>query len=404
MQKELHDDFFDKMQNEQQIIRDKLGMAEDEEERTEIAEEGNRKMMSYARRLNGMVQDGVDMNLGTFASLCRLEFFKDLKNWFVDFDIEHPMLSDLGDRKKMASALFGHAELCDLDKYALVSVVDKIASADALGRQMPLDIMESISKEQIAGHVLSERRRNAYRYTFQTLFRFFQFSPWSDQTVNPFRMGPFLTDYNILAPMFTDSFLWESSKLFIRNSFYSHPAAYLRSWMQRNGQTDEALQLLAHCDKCLGESQERLQCLMELEKRHPEDMRIVQETGLCLVQEKRYEEALKRFFHLEVTENYLHGSARAIAWCSLMTGNMVRACRYYRKLLDWQGGPSWEDVLNAGHCAWLNGDPVEASRLYNRYLSMHKDNLTAFDNDREVLMELGFTADDISLMRDTVSK
>ena len=35
---------------------------------------------------------------------------------------------------------------------------------------------------------------------------------------------------------------------------------------------------------------------------------------------------------------------------------------------------------------------------------MHKDNLTAFDNDREVLMELGFTADDISLMRDTVSK
>lgn len=404
MQKKLHDDFFDKMQNEQQIIRDKLGMAEDEEERTEIAEEGNRKMMSYARRLNGMVQDGVDMNLGTFASLCRLEFFKELKNWFVDFDIEHPMLSDLGDRKKMASALFGHAELCDLDKYALVSVVDKIASADALGRQMPLDIMESISKEQIAGHVLSERRRNAYRYTFQTLFRFFQFSPWSDQTVNPFRMGPFLTDYNILAPMFTDSFLWESSKLFIRNSFYSHPAAYLRSWMQRNGQTDEALQLLAHCDKCLGESQERLQCLMELEKRHPEDMRILQETGLCLVQEKRYEEALKRFFHLEVTENYLHGSARAIAWCSLMTGNMVRASRYYRKLLDWQGGPSWEDVLNAGHCAWLNGDPVEASRLYNRYLSMHKDNLTAFDNDREVLMELGFTADDISLMRDTVSK
>ena len=132
-------------------------------------------------------------------------------------------------------------------------------------------------------------------------------------------------------------------------------------------------------------------------------MRMVQEVGLCLIQEKRYEEALKRFFHLEVTDNYLHGSARAIAWCSMMTGNMTRARRYYQKLMDWEGGPSWEDLLNAGHCAWLNGDPVEASKLYHKYLSIQKDDLTAFDNDCDTLMTLGLSADDISLMRDTIA-
>mgnify|MGYP003548616781 FL=1 len=55
--------------------------------------------------------------------------------------------------------------------------------------------------------------------------------------------------------------------------------------MQRNGQTDEALELLAYCDKYLGETGERLECLLELEKRHPNNMRMVQEVGLCLIQE-----------------------------------------------------------------------------------------------------------------------
>jgi tetratricopeptide (TPR) repeat protein len=404
MQKKLHEEVFDKMHKEQQILREKLGLTDDEEERMEIAEEGNKKMMSYVQKMNTMIQDGIDMNIGTFAALKGMEFFKELRNWFIDFDINHPGLDTLGEKKKLANALFGHAELCDLDKYALTSVINKIASVEAMNQQLPPEVLEQMGTGGMKEKVAMERQHNAYRYTFQTLFRFFQLSPWKDETTNPFRLGPFLTDHNILAPLVTDDFLWENSNLFIRNSFYSHPATYLRTWMARNGQTNEALELLAHCHKHLGDTRSRLECLLELEKRNPEDMRLVQETGLCLVHEKRFDEALQRFFHLEVTEHYLRGSARAIAWCSIMTGNIARAGRYYKKLLEWQGGPSWEDLLNAGHCAWLAGDPVEASALYQRYLSMHKDNLMAFDNDHDTLLSLGFTADDIRLMRDTVNE
>ena len=402
MQKKLHDEVFDKIHKEQQIMREKLGIEDDEDIRIEIAEEGNKRMMSFVQKLNDMIQDGIDMNISNFATLHKVDFFKELRNWFMDFDINHPHLQNLGDKKKIAETLFGYAEMCDLDKYAFTYVVDKIASAESLANKIPHQVSDKLSEDEIKAHILGERQKNAYRYTFQTLFRFFQFSPWKDHTINPFRLGPFLTDHSILAPMITDKFLWESAQLFIKNSFFSHPAAYLRSWMQRNGQSDEALELLAHCYKYLGENTERMECLMELENRHPHNMRMVQEVGLCLIQAKRYEEALQRFFHLEVTNNYLHGSARAIAWCSMMTGNMARAKRYYQKLMDWDGGPSWEDVLNAGHCAWLNGNPVEASRLYNKYLFMHKDNLNAFDNDHETLISLGLSADDISLMRDTI--
>lgn len=402
MQKKLQEEVINKIQKEQIIIREKLGMEDDEDARLEIAEEGNKKIMPYVQKINDMVKDGIDMNLGVFASLHKLDFFKELSHWFIDYDINNPKLEDIGEKRKLAYTLFAHAELCDLDKYALTFVVNKVAAADNI-QQLSKQVIEQIPEAELEATLADERQRNAYRYTFQTLLRFFHFSPWRKEVANPFAMEPFLTDHNILAPMITDKFLLETSKLLIRNSFYSRSAMYLRSWMQRNGETEETLKLLALCDKHNGDNAERLVCLLKLEEMNPEDMRLKQEVGLCLINEKRYEEALKRFFHLEVTENFLHGSARAIAWCSLMTGNTDRANRYYRKLLEWEGGPSWEDLLNAGHCTWKNGDPIEASRLYSQYLALSKDELRAFDNDYDTLLLLGLSADDISLMRDTIS-
>jgi hypothetical protein len=101
--------------------------------------------------------------------------------------------------------------------------------------------------------------------------------------VNPFKITPFLSDHSLIAPLISDDFLIETAKLFISNSFYSHSAMYLRRWMMQNIHTDDALKLLAHCDKNLGEDEERLECLLELEKRTPDDMHLVKETGLCLI-------------------------------------------------------------------------------------------------------------------------
>lgn len=400
-QKQIQHDIFDKMQKEQMKIREKMGMADDEEQRMEIAEEGNKNMHFYVEKLNKMAQDGIDMNLGTFASLSKLEIFSKLQPWLADFDIDNPALSDLGDAKPLANAIFGHAELCDIDKYALSCAINKITSIEAMKKQIPQQILD-VNDERLVQMRQAEREHNAYRYAFQTLLRFFMFSPWHHTTINPFNLTPYFTEVPILLPFIDDNFLIETSRLFLRHANYIHAATYLRSWMHRNGQTEETLRMLAQCDKHLGENTERLQCLMELEKSNPDDMYIVQETGLCLINEKRYDEALKRFFHLEVKETSPRSSARAIAWCSMMTGNITRAQRYYQKLLDWQGGPSWEDLLNAGHCAWINGDPIQASALYNRYIALHQDSLTAFDNDYDTLIYLGVSEEDICLMRETI--
>ena len=404
IQKKLHDEVFVQLQKEQQILRDKLGMTDDEETRMELTEEGNKKMQSFAKRLSNLAKDGIDMNVSTFGQLRSIDFLKDLENWFIDFEITHPELKQLGDKLPLAKALFNHAELCDLDKYAMSLMIDKLQTPENLLKQLPVDLLNRMQDDfDVRDAYLEEREDNAYRYTFQTLFRFFLYSPWASELVNPFKMEPFLADYSILSPIIGDKFLLESAKLFVQNSFNNHAKAHLRSWIQRNEKTNEALELLALCHKHTGENKERLECLEELGSRHPDDLHLVQETGLCLINEKRYEEALQRFFHLEVKEHYLRGSARAIAWCSLLTGNYTRSQRYYAKLLKWEGGPSWEDLLNAGHSAWVSGDPVEASRLYTHYLNQHADNLQAFDNDHQVLLSLGISEEDIALMRETIS-
>ena len=249
IQKKLHDEVFVQLQKEQQILRDKLGMTDDEETRMELTEEGNKKMQSFAKRLSNLAKDGIDMNVSTFGQLRSIDFLKDLENWFIDFEITHPELKQLGDKLPLAKALFNHAELCDLDKYAMSLMIDKLQTPENLLKQLPVDLLNRMQDDfDVRDAYLEEREDNAYRYTFQTLFRFFLYSPWASELVNPFKMEPFLADYSILSPIIGDKFLLESAKLFVQNSFYNHAKAHLRSWIQRNRRINPCFHLT--CRKC----------------------------------------------------------------------------------------------------------------------------------------------------------
>jgi tetratricopeptide (TPR) repeat protein len=162
---------------------------------------------------------------------------------------------------------------------------------------------------------------------------------------------------------------------------------------------------LAHCDKYLGENEERLQCLMELENRNPEDMELVKETGLCLIAMKRYEEAQKRFFQLEVTEHYLRGSARAIAWCSFMVDNHDRARTYYEKLLA-TPERTMQDWLNAAHVELVTRNNGKAIEYYRKAAALCKDDEEFSSNlmaDSKILVAKGISTNDLILVRDIVS-
>ena len=150
-----------------------------------------------------------------------------------------------------------------------------------------------------------------------------------------------------------------------------------------------------------------LGCLEKLVIINPGDARLISETGLCLMQLGRYEEAANRFYELEYKGERVLPSWRAIAWCNFKMGRLEQADKYYRKILQHEKA-TWEDYLNAGHTAWCRKQTPEAVALYRQYIERYRQKKNAegasplkpFDDDREELLQHGIPSLDIDLMHD----
>ena len=95
---------------------------------------------------------------------------------------------------------------------------------------------------------------------------------------------------------------------------------------------------------------------------------------------------------------------RALAWCSLLSGNLEQAETYYAKILALN--PSASDYFNAGHSAWLNHDITEAVCRYQASVESSKLEFVApdfFDADAWLLKEYGVTRNELLLMRDAIN-
>lgn len=385
------------------------------------SDEYKKKMDGYMKEIMHLVEEGVDVNAGSFGQVCKTPFFSTLKNWLVDFDANHPGLELNDSDRKLMTLSLKNTNLCELDKYAFSNHMDRMLSKQGIGTD-DRERLANVAEMMEEGEIEDMSDMFSYRNVFQTMYRFFNYSPWHEALDNPFHFGPYLSDTSLLMPMLTDDFLWSAAQWFARYGMYTHPAMYLRTLLTRNGERQDWMRLLAECDEHLGETREQLTMLQKLERLNPDDIAIAQQLGMVLTHMGRYQEALQYLFHADVVESddpeaneqvarKSHDTARAIAWCSLMTGNTRRSERYYHRLLNWQGGPRWEDVLNAGHSAWLSGDPVRASKLYTDALKQKaagrpltpEQFLQPLTNDIPYLRQLGFSTEDIDLMSESIT-
>ena len=371
--------------------------------------EYKQRMDGYMREIMHLVKEGVDVNASSFGQVCNTPFFATLKNWLLDFDANHPGLELSDTDRRIMTLSLRNTNLCELDKYAFSGRMDQMLDKHGIVNDEREKLAE-IAELMEAGEVEDLSDMFSYRNVFQTMYRFFNYSPWHEVLENPFNFGPYLSDTALLMPILTDDFLWNAAQWFAHYGMYTHPAMYLRTLLTRNGERQEWMRLLVDCDQHLGETQEQVTLLKKLEELNPQDVSIAQQLGIVLTHLGEYEQALPRLFHADVVESK-HDTTRAIAWCSLMTRNVKRSERYYRRLLNWEGGPRWEDLLNAGHSAWLSGDPQRAGILYTKALTQKaagkslttEQFLLPLTNDIPYLKQLGFPTEDIALMCKRIS-
>ena len=145
-----------------------------------------------------------------------------------------------------------------------------------------------------------------------------------------------------------------------------------------------------------------MELLLQAEKRSADNLSLQIQIGDCLVDLKRYDDALTRFFKVDYLKPDYPKAWRAIAWCAFLADRLDRAREYYDKLLD--NKPTGNDCLNAGHAYFVDGDIQRAVSLYRQSRkSLGAEQFEKeFRKDEPLLLERGVSQSDIPLLLDLI--
>lgn len=377
---------------------------------------------------------GADIYYSTFSTLKRYPFFNNAANWLYPFEENHPGIPKQIRKtglKGIANALLKSDVLCDSDKYSFCMLTTQMTDGQVnmIISQLP----------EMGGYdtAIAQTSESTCRNYLRNLFRFFYLYSEKSKPANPFETDMSLLDCNELAEAFKDkteinkisayaikkgkydmaiSFLllsetkgFADSEVYQelgfcyqkKKSYFDAIAAYEKA-NALSGDSKWTLQHLAQTNRIVGNYKDALNYYRLLETAKGEDAKIAFRCGECLVHLESYDDAMHEFFKAEYLNPDMTAATRAIAWCSILTDDIKQARKYYDKLLlkEEQG----EDLLNAGHAAWIDGDTKAAVELYSRaYAELKREEfLKRMQSDKEILKTHGISNYDITFMSDIV--
>lgn len=399
--------------------------------------ESNPEWKSFEQQVGKLAEleaAGADIYYSTFSTLKRYPFFNNAANWLYPFEENHPGIPKQIRKtglKGIANALLKSDVLCDSDKYSFCMLTTQMTDGQVnmIISQLP----------EMGGYdtAIAQTSESTCRNYLRNLFRFFYLYSGKSKPANPFETDMSLLDCNELAEAFKDkteinkisayaikkgkydmaiSFLllsetkgFADSEVYQelgfcyqkKKSYFDAIAAYEKA-NALSGDSKWTLQHLAQTNRIVGNYKDALNYYRLLETAKGEDAKIAFRCGECLVHLESYDDAMHEFFKAEYLNPDMTAATRAIAWCSILTDDIKQARKYYDKLLlkEEQG----EDLLNAGHAAWIDGDTKAAVELYSRaYAELKREEfLKRMQSDKEILKTHGISNYDITFMSDIV--
>ena len=381
------------------------------------------KMANHARDIDNLRQAGLDINASSFVHLKRFAFFNHPAHWFYPFsesvaEAREGLTRANGSHDRITLSIMASSRFCNSDCYSYTSMIAHLRrggrhhTLDELGEQLE-EFQEAMDKFDDGEEEVSSFKKGLDSFTAycQDIHRFFynlqtkeecSFKPFSPDDRRQLPMLPLFddlfTDEKSLTPCIDSLLLlgdFERAVVFIdyviehfgadASMLYSRGYALmqLQQWhraldafQQRLIIDDdsETLLCMARCFEALGQWENALPLLQaelqrSLEANDDEAADIVEETGRCLIQLRRWDDAAQLFFRLEFMNTHLNVVRRAIAWCSIHQGKYERAVQYYKAIID-KKKATWEDYLNLGHALWLQELTQDAVAAYKKSLTM----------------------------------
>ncbi|MBP1675562.1 MAG: Tetratricopeptide 1 repeat-containing protein [Bacteroidetes bacterium] len=394
------------------------------------------------RELSELQMEGADVYMSTFSLLKNFPFFNEISNWFLPFDTQATVVNELfeSDEKSVLSAFVGNNAMCNSDKYSfclsILQMPEMQRSNLKQSFRMETEQLEEMARDEA---VLTPdlASKNISKQYIQDLFRFFRLYPQHNAFADMFNTaltmhGSFLFDIladssdlksDIAEYYFLKSHYKQAISLYEELIAEHSPTASLYQKLgysyQQTSQLDKALDAylkadiiqpddlwtlrkIALCYKLSGNYAKALEYYQHLDFLKPGQQNIQLQTGKCLVQLKRFKEALNLYFQLDNGNDPNIKIWRAISWCAFVSNNMAQADYYSQKVLE--DAPMEHDFFNAGHIAWCMRKNSLAADLYLRSIKLNNDNFEQFRlnmlQDMPYLIANGLDEDELTLMMD----
>ena len=401
-------------------------LLEDNPEWAELLEKS--KIGDRLKEMQEMQEEGADVMMPAFAQFKSFPFFHDIDNWFLPFHAGHSLFRALPpEMTGLVETLTASPMFCDSDRFSVLLSISMVPAAqrEMIVNQMKLQ-SEHIDMVRASGSLTRDKRDEEVATGYvRDLYRFFKLYRRKGEFADPFADGInpveitwykdiFEADPELMMTIaefyFKRRYMSDALKVFEKLADITGPDATLYQKMgycyEAQGQTDDAIRLyeqselldassrwtmrrLAAAYRATGNWEGALRYYTLLAEQRPEDPALALNMGLCLVKLRRFDEALPHLFKAEYLGNENIKSLRAIAWCTLLDGDLDRASRYIGKLFDSVDQPTANDHLNAGHISLLGGKFREAVDHYARSIAAREFDIDSFLAD--------FDADSLSV-------
>lgn len=386
-------------------------------------------------QMTELQMEGADVYMSTFSNLKSYPFFREPCNWFRVFSMDQPDVKSCVSGSLAKVMLSGNV-FCNSDKYSFALTFSQIPQQqrDMILGQMGEQIDQELSdlKESPAAPQLQETF--CARQYAQDLYRFFNLFSRRHEFHNPFSDNLNMLSDNVLSVLLEseESSQTIASWLLKKNYFAEAAQAFrlvesadyryyqqLGYALQRDHKYADALDSykradilqsdnvwtlrhMAQCCRMLQQPGQALELLLQAEKSDADNLSLQILIGDCLVDMKRYDEALTRFFKVDYLKPDYSKAWRAIAWCAFLAERYDKSAEYYDRLLG--ASPTGLDCLNAAHVRWVTGNVTLAVELYSRSMEMlGRDSfMDEFAKDRPLLVSKGISESDIPLMLDSI--
>lgn len=372
------------------------------------------------KEMQEIQEEGGDIMMATFSRLKTFPFFNHPANWFIPFRTDRSELRHDTDSgiETFIDIIAASPAFCDSDKYSIALSLSSMPPQQremmSVQLRMQADQLNHLRATELNAPASGSAESVTVNYV-RNLYRFYKLFRRKAEFIDPFASSMNIPALPPLRYIFDDldtlrligefyfkrRYFADAFGVFSRVDKLTAPEAELYQKMgycrQAEGDMTDAIRYyersemlnprsrwtrrrLAYCHRATGNYESALRYFRSLAESDPDDGALSLEIGLCLVKLNRFDEALKELFKAQYLGIDSPKAIRALAWCTLLSGDYTR-CRAFTERVLLLPGLTPADYLNAGYLELLSGSPENAAAHWADSIAAREFDSAAFRAD-----------------------